>query len=264
MKMSRFRMSNGGVLKKFVLTQMIAMLFNSIYLIVDGIFIGHRLGPVFGVMIIMPHFIKREGKLFLHRVTLQKPFLVSIIKKGSAAFVTNFSIGMIPLFYNLVSVGFGYGDMGLSAYLIIGYIALIALRCFMGAAQRIQPILGLYQKQGDDDRIISLNRYMLVFISGFAAVLTLGIFMFNDLLARIFTSDAELIEMSFGISRLYFTSLIFSAINILIATNLQALNQQKSALMLSLSRTSVPLVISLGILGKLLPNNGIWWAMTST
>ena len=43
--MSRFRMSNGGVLKKFVLTQMIAMLFNSIYLIVDGIFIGHRLGP---------------------------------------------------------------------------------------------------------------------------------------------------------------------------------------------------------------------------
>ena len=105
---------------------------------------------------------------------------------------------------------------------------------------------------------------MLVFISGFAAVLTLGIFMFYDLLARIFTSDAELIEMSVGISRLYFTSLIFLAINILIATNLQALNQQKSALMLSLSRTSVPLVISLGILGKLLPNNGIWWAMTST
>ena len=102
-----------------------------------GAALATALGPVFGVMIIMPHFIKREGKLFLHRVTLQTPFLVSIIKKGSAAFVTNFSIGMIALFYNLASVGFAYGDMGLSAYLIIGYIALIALRCFMGAAQGI-------------------------------------------------------------------------------------------------------------------------------
>lgn len=43
--MSKFRMSNKAVLFKFALPQMIAMLFNSIYLIVDGIFIGHRLGP---------------------------------------------------------------------------------------------------------------------------------------------------------------------------------------------------------------------------
>lgn len=43
--MNRFRMTNTNVLKKFVLPQMIAMLFNSVYLIVEGIFIGHRLGP---------------------------------------------------------------------------------------------------------------------------------------------------------------------------------------------------------------------------
>ena len=43
--MKRFRMSNKNVLMKFAIPQMIGMLFNSVYLIVDGIFIGQ--GPNF-------------------------------------------------------------------------------------------------------------------------------------------------------------------------------------------------------------------------
>lgn len=229
-----------------------------------GAALATALGPVFGVMILIPHFIKKRGKLYFKLTWVRLNFLRDIFKTGLAAFVTNFSIGMIALFYNLAIVYFGYGDMGLSAYLIIGYISLIALRCFMGAAQGIQPVLSVYQNQKDYDQIGSLNRFMVYVVGVFGLLLTVIIFVFRKQLVMIFTSDAGLIAMSSHITQIYFVNLVFAAINILIATNLQALNQQRMALILSLLRTTLPLVIFLVLLPNLFPVNGIWWAMSAT
>lgn len=229
-----------------------------------GAALATALGPVFGVMILVPHFIKKQGNLYFKKIGLQIDFIINILKTGLAAFVTNFSIGLIALFYNLAIVKYGYGDLGLSAYLIVGYIALIALRCFMGAAQGIQPILSIYQNQEDYDRIESLNRYMTFVISGFAVLLTLFIILTRNQLVMIFTSDATLMSTSSDITKIYFFNLVFAAVNILIATNLQALNQQRSALILSLSRTTIPLIFFLVILSNVFPMNGIWWAMSAT
>lgn len=229
-----------------------------------GAALATALGPVFGVIILLPHFIKREGSLFFKKMSLSMSFLKGIIHTGTPAFVTNFSIGMTALFYNLAIVKFGYGDLGLSSYLIVGYIALIALRCFMGAAQGIQPILSIYKEQDQNDRIQSLNRFMTVIISVFALIITVFIIIFNQTLVRIFTSNPVLIAATITIVNVYFFNLVFAAVNILIATNLQALNYQCSSLILSLARTTIPLIFFLVVLQGIFPNGGIWWAMTAT
>lgn len=112
-----------------------------------GAALATALGPVFGGIILLPHFLKKQGELVFKKISVTKSFISEHIYNGMPAFVTNFSIGMTALFYNLAIVRFGCGDLGLSAYLIVGYIALIALRCFMGAAQGIQPVLSVYKQQ---------------------------------------------------------------------------------------------------------------------
>lgn len=229
-----------------------------------GAALATALGPVFGVMILLPHFLKKEGSLVFKYVKMTKAFIKDLIHSGSPAFITNFSIGMTALFYNLAIVRFDYGDLGLSAYLIVGYISLIALRCFMGAAQGIQPILTIYKEQEQEDRIESLNLFMSFVISLFALGVLMIILLFKEPLTRIFTSDERLIMTSLPIIKVYFFNLVFASLNILIATNLQALNHQRASLLLSLSRTTLPLIFFLMSLQYLIPNGGIWWAMSAT
>lgn len=229
-----------------------------------GAALATALGPVFGGIILLPHFLKKQGELVFKKISVTKSFISEHIYNGMPAFVTNFSIGMTALFYNLAIVRFCCGDLGLSAYLIVGYIALIALRCFMGAAQGIQPVLSVYKQQQQEDRIHSSNQFMSVVISVFALVMMVLILVFNKQLTMIFTSDVMLIDTTVPIIKVYFFNLVFAALNILIATNLQALNHQRASLILSLARTTIPLVFFLVFTQMVLPNGGIWWAMNAT
>ena len=81
-------MNNKSVLNKFVIPQMVAMLFNSVYLIVDGIFIGHRLGadalavgglavPV--VEIVIAIAIEYLNPLLIKTMNLRIVFLTNLI-----------------------------------------------------------------------------------------------------------------------------------------------------------------------------------------
>ena len=229
-----------------------------------GAALATALGPAFGVMILLPHFLQKKGDLFFTKMSVPFTFVKDLLKFGTAAFITNFSIGMVALWYNLAIVKYGFGEIGLSSYLIIGYLSLIALRCFLGAAQGVQPVLSLYSSQGDYKRIASLNKFITIFNAVFGIVVTVFILVFAPTLARIFTSDSKLIAESTRIARIYFLNLGFAAINIVIATNLQALNLQKDATLLSLLRSTLPLVVFLIIIPLVVGKEGIWWAVTAT
>ena len=229
-----------------------------------GAALATALGPVFGVMILLPHFFLKQGNLVFERIQLTYQFIKELIHYGMAALVTNFSIGMISLFYNFAIVAYGFHEIGLSAYLIVGYISLIALRSFLGIAQGVQPVMSIYESQGQGEAILSLNRFVCIFNAVLGIVLSVLIIIFGKPLAAIFTSDGELMTYAAKIAGIYFLNLVFAAINIVIATNLQALNQQKEALFLSLLRTTLPLIAFLLVLPVVLGKEGIWWAMTGT
>ena len=51
-----------------------------------------------------------------------------------------FTIGIITFVYNFAIVHYGFGEIGLAAYLVIGYLMLIILTLFLGMAQGLQPV----------------------------------------------------------------------------------------------------------------------------
>ena len=55
-----------------------------------------------------------------------------------------FTIGIITFVYNTAIARCGYGETGLAAYLIIGYLMLIILTIFLGMSEGLQPVFSYF------------------------------------------------------------------------------------------------------------------------
>lgn len=227
-----------------------------------GAALATSLGPVFSVIILLPHFLKKKGVLHFKLELFKIKDIVLIIRKGLSAFITNFSIGLVTLFYNLAINHNNMGEITLSAYVIIGYLALIALTAFLGAAQGIQPAISYYSGSGENHKIRELSRFSIIFNITIGIILMVIIWLFGSYIISLFTMDTNLNAYTNKIASIYFLNLVFAAANIMIATILQALNQQKYSTYLSLMRSTVPLICLLLILPILVGSDGIWYAIT--
>lgn len=226
-----------------------------------GAALATALGPVFSVMILLPHFLRKKGVLSFKFMTFSLKDVWDITVKGMAAFITNFSIGLVTLFYNLSITHQGLGEATLSAYVIIGYLALIALTAFLGSSQGIQPAISFFAGSGDNDRIVSLTRSTLWFNAGLALAFTALMWVAGPIVISLFTNDALLITNTSAIANIYFLNLVFAAVNIVLATVLQALDYQKASTNLSLMRSTVPLMVLLVVLPLFFGPTSIWFAV---
>lgn len=226
-----------------------------------GAALATALGPVFSVMILLPHFLRKKGVLSFAFMAFTIKDVWDITIKGMAAFVTNFSIGLVTLFYNLSITHQGMGEATLSAYVIIGYLALIALTAFLGSSQGIQPAISFFAGSGENERIVSLTRSTVWFNVGLALALTILMWVAGPVVISLFTNDALLIANTSAIANIYFLNLVFAAINIVLATVLQALDYQKSSTNLSLMRSTVPLMVFLVVLPLIFGSSSIWYAV---
>lgn len=201
---------------------------------IGGAALATAIGPAVSVSILLPHFIRKQGSLYFERI---KPSLSDVrlfLRLGFPSFVMEYSIGMVTFLMNYGIIRYGYGEDGLAAYLIIGYLMLIILTLFLGMAEGLQPAFSYLHAAKDSRKLRSLrNGGIGVFLGiGLAAyVLTV---LFSVRFYRIFTPDAEAIAFfAADQSVLYFSGFICAGINILMISYDQATAATGQALLLS-------------------------------
>lgn len=106
---------------------------------IGGAALATALGPIFSVLILLPHFLRRRGDLFFQLVRPLTYEIGKIYSLGFPSFIMEFTIGIITFVYNAAIVRCGYGELGLAAYLVIGYLMLIILTFFLGMAEGCSP-----------------------------------------------------------------------------------------------------------------------------
>ena len=87
---------------------------------IGGAALATAIGPVFSVLILLPHFLRRRGALTFARTRPQARLLGRVYLLGFPSFIMEFTIGIITFIYNSAIVRHGYGELGLAAYLVIG------------------------------------------------------------------------------------------------------------------------------------------------
>lgn len=226
---------------------------------IQGAALATALGPIFSVLILLPHFLLRRGTLYFQAVRPRLAEGRSILVCGAPSFLMEFSIGIVTFLYNVAVSRHGYGELGLAAYLIIGYLMLILLTLFLGMAEGLQPVFSRFMATGEEKRNLAMRRFSTKVFLGVGVISCLLIFLGSRWFFLLFApEDPELTAFAASRSIPYFCGFFLTGFNILMISFLQATRKTGRAMVLSLLRSVILPPALLLLLPALLGREGVW------
>ena len=187
----------------------------------------------------------------------------NIMSIGVSPFLMQTTSCVIVIFMNNQFVRYG-GDMGVGAYSIANSVVMMFFMFVMGVTQGMQPIVGYNYGAEKYDRML---RCLWIAIAVATAILIAGwalAMLFPYQIARIFTTDATLLEMS--ARGLRWDMLVFFVVGSqAVTTNFfQCIGKVKISIFLSLSRQLfllLPMAYAFPLLWGL---DGLWASMPAS
>ena len=226
---------------------------------IRGAALATALGPIFSVLILLPHFLLRRGTLYFQAVRPRLAEGRSILVCGAPSFLMEFSLGIVTFLYNVAVSHHGYGELGLAAYLIIGYLMLILLTLFLGMAEGLQPVFSRFMATGEEKRNLAMRRFSTKVFLGVGVISCLLIFLGSRWFFLLFApEDPELTAFAASRSIPYFCGFFLTGFNILMISFLQATRQTGRAMVLSLLRSVILPPALLLLLPAILGREGVW------
>ena len=194
---------------------------------------------------------------------LKSDLVRNIISIGISPFLMNLCSCVIVIFMNNQFVHYG-GDMAVGAYSIANSIGMVFFMFVIGINQGMQPIAGYNYGAEKFDRLM---RVLTLAIIAATVVMVVGwalAMLFPYYMARIFTTDQELIAKS--ITGIRLNMLLFPIIGFqAVVTNFfQCIGKVRIAIFLSLSRQLLFLLPLIWILPMLWGLYGVWAALPTS
>lgn len=194
---------------------------------------------------------------------LKSDLVRNIISIGISPFLMNLCSCVIVIFMNNQFVHYG-GDMAVGAYSIANSIGMVFFMFVIGINQGMQPIAGYNYGAEKFDRLM---RVLTLAIIAATVVMVIGwalAMLFPYYMARIFTTDQELIAKS--ITGIRLNMLLFPIIGFqAVVTNFfQCIGKVRIAIFLSLSRQLLFLLPLIWILPMLWGLDGVWAALPTS
>ncbi len=182
---------------------------------------------------------------------------------GSSEMLTNLSMSLVNMLYNLQLMKFAGAD-GVAAYGIIMYVSFIFIGTYLGYSIGVAPIVGYHYGAGNQSELKSLLKRSVKLIGIAAFVLTSISELFAKELAGIFVSyDSGLMEMTTRAIRLFSISYLISGFNIFGSAFFTALNNGLVSALISFMRTLLFQIIMIITLPAIWGLDGIWLAVVA-
>lgn len=236
-----------------------------IYVFGMGVFgaaFATSISQVVGATIPLVYFIrKNKTPLKLVKTKLELKPILRTCTNGSSEMVTNISISLVSMLYNLQLVKYAGYD-GVVAYGIIMYVGFIFSGTYIGYSIGVAPVIGYHYGANNIKELKSLFKKSLILIISVSVVLTGCAELLSEILAGIFVSyDEELLKFTANAIRLYALSYLIGGINIFASAFFTALNNGFVSASISFIRTLIFEIAFVFILPALLGINGIWLAI---
>lgn len=236
-----------------------------IYIFRLGVFgaaLATAISEFVGAAIPLIFFIRKNNSpLKLIKTKLELKPILRTCSNGSSEMVTNISMSLVNMLYNLQLVKFAGYD-GVVAYGIIMYVGFIFSGTYLGYCVGVAPIVGYHYGAANTAELKNLFKKSLFLLSSAAVVLTACAELLSSVLAGIFVGyNQDLHNMTTNAIQLFALSYIISGINIFASAFFTALNNGLVSAVISFMRTLVFQIAFIFILPELLGLNGIWLAV---
>lgn len=226
---------------------------------IAGAALATALGPIFSVLIMLPHFVWKRGDLYLTKLKIKWQNLRSIYILGFPSFIMEFTIGIITFIYNFAIVHYGFGVIGLETYLVIGYLMLIILTLFLGMEQGLQPVFSYFMGTKEEAKSKALLSFSIKTFLAIGILCYIVIIFFSRGFFAIFNpGDIELINFMGSKSLPYFSGFFLAGFNILMIAYWQANECTGKALAISLARSILYPPLLILILPLLFGSEMVW------
>lgn len=208
------------------------------------------------------HFLNPRQELHFKRdiFTLRRRVAVSIFSIGMAPFVLNACSCLVVVVINQSLLKYG-GDLAVGAYGIVNRIMMLFGMLVLGFNQGMQPIAGYNYGALKMDRVKSVLKQTILYAS---LVMTTGFLiveLFPELVARMFTTDAELLSISEKGLRIVFAMAPMVGFQMVVSNFFQSIGHASKAVFLSSTRQLLFLVPLLVILPHFFGVIGVWLSL---
>lgn len=207
-------------------------------------------------------FSSKEELLHFHRgiFRLKRKIVFDSLAIGMSPFLMNMAACFIVILINQGLKKYG-GDLAIGAFGIVNRLVFIIVMIVMGLNQGMQPIAGYNFGAKQYERVTKILKLTIIYVTG---VTTFGFIigmLFSDTVVGIFTSDAELIELSAKGLRIVVMFFPIIGFQMVTANFFQSIGMASKAIFLSLTRQMVVLLPCLLILPRFFGAAGVWYSM---
>lgn len=225
-----------------------------------GAAIATGLGQLVTVSIVIPHFIRKKGKLTFGNVKLDKSIIKEFTNIGVPSFFAEAAFSIIVFIQNIAIVNI-LGETGLSAYSIINYITTSIYMVLLGLTFGAQPLISYNFGAKNAKNMLEIYKISNVASIIINIIFTTVCFIFGRVLIGIFTADSNILEIAYN--GLNITNLGFFIVGLNLTTTVyyQAVEVPKYSNLMCILRSVVFLPISVFILIKLMGVNGVWLSL---
>ena len=207
-------------------------------------------------------FSNKEELLHFHRgiFRLKRKIVFDSLAIGMSPFLMNLAACFIVILINQGLKEYG-GDLAIGAFGIVNRLVFIVVMIVMGLNQGMQPIAGynfgakLYERV---NKVLKLTIIYATVVTTFGFLVGMLV---PDLVVGIFTSDAELIDISARGLRIVVMFFPIIGFQMVTSNFFQSIGMAGKAIFLSLTRQMLILLPCLLILPRFFGVAGVWYSM---
>ena len=230
-----------------------------------GAVLATGFSPIMGLMVLSGHNVSENSNIKFKVAKIRASFIKSIIMLGIPSFVAEMSSGIVIFVFNIIILGL-QGNVGVAAYGVIANLALVVISIYTGVAQGSQPLFSAAYGKNDKKMQKQLFEYAITAVTLISIVIYAVILLFANPITSIFNGEGNMQLQAIAVKGmyLYFTSILFIGMNIVMATYFAAREKVIPSYIISFGRGFVVIIPMAFIMSFLWKMTGVWLAMTVT
>lgn len=223
--------------------------------------LGSGIAGTVSTALLVAYFFRKQSVMSYARPRFDLPVIKKILYNGSSEGLSEISVGIVVLFFNLTLLHY-LGEAGVAAFAIISFTSLILIMVYVGLSMALQPMVSYNFGAKKMDRVRGTLRIAVKLATMVGIAFYAVIFAFGDHFIVLFSAeDGELTRSTFDAIRVFGLSYVFIGVNYLATAYLTALQRPKHSLAISLSCNLVLVLVGLAVLPEFFGADGIWWAV---
>ena len=183
---------------------------------------------------------------------------------GSSELMSNLSMNIVGILYNLQLLKYAEGEDGVAAYGVIMYVNLVFLAIFIGFVIGAAPLIGFNYGADNRAELKNLFRKSLLIIGVTSLAMAASAIALAKPLATIFVGyDQQLLDMTVRGFIIYALSFLLCGFNIFGSSMFTALNNGFISALISFLRTLVCQIAAVLLLPIVWGLDGIWFSIVA-